>query len=278
MRCLPATLTSAQAVLAKKPEIGLESILFVGAVDFVPLGRVVVNGAGVATWVPNPGITIPAAGYDLHLRADQAVSGLAGNPSVTLNVSLHGAVNTTALAAIGVPSWVADQANTWSIGQSTDFIGQGEGNSLLTVIGITGLNASSNLPANTSWSVWGSPAASNWVEVGYVRNKDGPYTVPKSVNIADGFNPQAAVKRGVAEISELTLELVHISSMDGLARYNGLRVSPIIEVRKDRTVTSERVVYTGYLPAARPARGDGDDEVMERSTATFESYLLFVAP
>ena len=84
MRFSPATLTSAQAVLAKKPEIGLESILFLGAVDITLLGRVVVNGAGVASWVPNSGITIPVAGWDLHLRADNAAAGLARLPLLVL--------------------------------------------------------------------------------------------------------------------------------------------------------------------------------------------------
>jgi hypothetical protein len=277
MRCQPATLSSAQAVIAKKPEIGLESLLFLGAVDFTLLGRVLVNGAGVASWVPNTGITIPAAGWDLHLRADNAAAGLVGDPSVTLDVTLFGAVVTTAIATIGVPSWVDDQSNTYGIGWASDFVGQGVGNSLLTALSIEGLDTSSNLPANTSWSVWGSPAASNWTEIGYVRNKEGPYTVPVSVNIADGFNPQAAVKRGRSEISELTLEAVHISAAGGITRYNGQRCSPIVEVRKDRTVTTERIVYTGYLPAAMVGRGDGNDEVLERSTATFENYLLFQA-
>lgn len=278
MRFLPATLTAAAVILAQKPEIGLESKVRASPLEVVKLGTINVDSAGVATYTAVSGIVIPTAGYDLHLRTDDTIGPLTALPTVTLSVSLFGAVASTVVATLGIPSWVQDQSKIWPLGQSTDFIPQGVGNDAKTVLSITALDDSENLPANSTWSVWGSPAAANFVSLGYCRNKEGPYTVPGNVRIADGYNPQAAIKRGRAEDSDLTLEFVHISSMDGISRLNDRRCAVLLDVTKDKTVLSERVVYAGYRPAAGPKRGDGNDEVIETSTGPFESFLLFVAP
>lgn len=274
---LPAT-PAALIPIAKSPETGLESQVFVSPVEVVRVGRVLVNAAGQAAWQADTGVSIPSAGMDLHLRADDSYAALAGNPSVTLNVTLFGAVTTTAVAALAVPSWARDQSKTFPIGQSTDFVPQGAGNALLLVIGITGLQASTNLPANSEWSVWASPAASNFVEIGFKRNVDGPYKVPGSVGIADRYDSAAVTKKGRSQDAELTNEFVHISSMDGMARYNGSRVTELVKIVKDKVLHAENVLYTGYRPAAVPKRGDGDDEVMETSTGPFEAVLNFPAP
>lgn len=275
---LPAV-AAALIPIAQAPEIALESLVRISPIDLTLLGQVRVDAGGVATWHAAPGVTIPAGGYDLHLRADESLGGESGLPSVTLDVTLDGVVGaSTAVAALAIPSYVADQSNTFPIGQAADFVGQGVGNSLRLVTAIDDINTSANLPANSVFSVLGSLPAENFVQLGYKRSVNGPYSTPAYVPIADRYNPSAAVKKGRSEQSSLELAMVNISSMGGLTRYNGQQVAVVVDIIKDNVVTTERIVYTGYGVAATVPRGDGNDEVVETSTGPFKSYLNFVAP
>lgn len=264
---------------AQAPEINLESSVRISPVELTKLGEIRVNAAGVAAWVPSPGVVIPAGGLDLHLQAETSLENLVGNPSVTLTTTLTpGAVAATSIATLTIPSYAADQSKNWAQGQSTDFVGVGGGNALLLVTAIAGISASTNLPANSIFSVWGSPLESNFVFYGFKRNVDGPAQTPKFVGIPDGYKSSAATKKGRAGDASLELAMVHISDMSGLSRYNGRKVSVIVDIVKDGVVQTGRKVYTGYGVSAAVPRGDGDGEVVETSTGPFDNLLSFDAP
>lgn len=274
---LPA-LTGSLAVLAGKPEIQVEATIRVSPVEVVQLGTIVVDAAGLGTWVPLTGASIPAEGYDLHLRADDGAFGVPIAPTVTLNVNLFGAVAGTATAVLEIPTWVADQSKNFPVGRSSDFVPQGAGNAAKTVLSIVTLGPIGGLPASSEWSIWGSPPASNFVKIGYKRNATAPYQTPAAVNIADGYNPVGASKRGRPEVGEATFDFAHISSMSGMARYNGTRVTVWEAIVKDKAAWTENVVFTGFRGQASPTRGDGNDEVVESCTGSYERHLLFHAP
>lgn len=280
MRLLPATLTPALAVLAQKPEIGAESIYHAVPVEFIHMGRILTDSAGTPTWHPRAGAAIPAAGlWDLQLRSDDGMENLAGNPTVTLSVTIGDAVGAgTAVATFGIPSWVTDQSKNWAIGESTDFIPQGIGNDAKDIEGITDVTGGTDLPPNAEFSVWASADASNAVELGYCKSINGPYQVPASVRIADRYKSAAAVKKGRSEDAELSLEFNYISSMEGIGRYNGRSITCFIKVVKDKSAHSENIIYTGYRPEFSPNRGDGNDEVMGTSTGPYETFMTFAAP
>ena len=279
MRFALATLTATQAVLAQQPEIGAESIFHASAIEAIEMGKIVTDSAGVASWKPRASAAIPGAGWDLHLRTDDGLKNLAGNPTVTLSVTIGDSVGAgTATATIAVPAWVADQSKNWPVGHAVDFIPQGVGNTDKDIEAITLISvASTNLPPNTELSVFATPPAASLVEIGYCKSINGPYQVPGSVRIADRYESARAVKKGRAEDADLALEFNHISSMDGLARYNGSRILAWVKVVKSKAVHTENVLYTGYVPQVSPSRGDGNDDVMESSTGPYERFLTFTA-
>lgn len=280
MRLLPATLTAAQAVLAQKPEIGAESIFHALSVEFIFMGRIVTDAAGAPSWLPRAGAVIPGSGlWDLQLRSDDGLTNLAGNPTLTLNVTIGaGGGAGTAVATFGIPAWVTDQSKNWPVGSGTDFIPQGAGNAAKNLTAIAGVSAGTNLPGNSEFSVWASPAATEAVELGYCKSINGPYQVPNSVSIPDRYESAAAVKKGRSEEAELSLEFNYISSMEGIARYNGRSITAFIKVIKDKSAHSENIIYTAYRPEFSPNRGDGDDAVMGTSAGPYEKFLTFVAP
>ncbi len=274
---LPAV-SAANVPVAQGPEINLESSVRISPVDLIKLGEVRTDAAGVADWYAQAGVSVPAGGLDLHLHSDQALENLAGNPSVTLTTTLTGAVSATSRATIVVPSWVPDQTKNWGQDESVDFTGVGSGNSLLLVTAIADLSASSNLPANAVFSVWGSPVAESFVFYGFKRSADGPAKTPKFVHIADKYDSAASVKKGRSGDAVLKLDMVHISDMSGISRYNGRKVAVMIDVKKNGVVQTGRLIYTGYGVSAGTPRGDGDGEVMDTSSGPFECLLSFTAP
>ena len=278
MRFTPATVSAANVPIAQAPEINLESEVYISPVELIKLGEVRVDSAGVALWSAVAGVAIPAGGMDLHLRADDSLENLVGNPSVTLTTTLTGAVAATSLATLTIPSWTADQSKNWAQDQAADFVGVGAGNALLLVTAVAGLSTSTNLPANSTFSVWASPATANFVVHGYKRAVDGPSQTPKFVNLPDGYKSSASVKKARAEVASLKLEMLNISSAAGFMKFNGRKVSVMVTVIKNKTVMTERLVYTGYGISAAVPRGDGDGEVVASSTGPFEALLSFVAP
>lgn len=277
---LPA-LTGAAAVLARKGEDALESTVYVSPLDFLFLGRVKVNAAGDASWHPEQGVTIPTTHVDIHLRCDDGQINLSALPSVTLDVTIDdgsgGSTAGTALAAFAVPGWRDDQGKTFPIGAAVDFIPQGAGNSAKAVKSITGLDSSANLPNNSEWSVFASPAETTFIELGMKRGASGPYQTPGQIPIADGYEASAMVKRGRSDVPELNLSFVHIHSWAGLTLYNGRQVTALVKVVRDKSVHVGWDVYTGYRPDGSPSRGDGNEEVVAASSGPYQKHLLFTA-
>lgn len=272
---LPA-LTGAAAVLARQGEDALESSVFISPLDFYRVGKIKVDATGAAVYEAIPGVSLSADFPDIHLRCDDGAVALSGSPTVTLDVTVDSAAD-TAEAAFSVPGWRNDQGNSFPLGGAEDFIPKGAGNADKAITAISGVAEHGNLPNNSEWSVWASPAASTFVEMGFKRNATGAYQVPGQIEIPDRYEAAAVVKRGRSESPELTLDFVHIHSWDGLALYNGHPVTALVKVVRDRSVHVGWDIYTGYRPESSPSRGDGNEEVVASSAGPYQTHLLFSA-
>jgi hypothetical protein len=270
-----AALSAAQILIANKPEIGVESVIKISPIESLLVGKIVVNSAGAASWVAEPGASL-GDGMDLHLKVDIMPTASAA-PTIALDVTLEGAVISPAEADLLVPSWFPDQAKTWGEGWALDFIPQGSGNAAKLVTAVTGVTVT-NVPANSEFMVFATPPISSFTEYGWKRGAQGAYNVPSTVSIPDGYNPSAAVKPGRGEERMLTLSFAHVAAGFSISRYNGKRVTVLIEVKKNRRLVHvSNILYHGYIPSASPDRGDGNDEVVETSEGRFEDCLLFTA-
>lgn len=277
MRFSLPIITGAAVLSAQSPEIGVESTVRASQAEVYRIGTIFVDAAGNATWAARSGVTLPTLGQDLHLRADDGAVGLLVVPTVTLNCTLADDTVGTAIAALSVPSWLPEQAIVFPVAAAADFVPVGVGNSAKLIKAVAGVSASAGLPNNTEWSVWASPPASAFVELGWKRGANTPYQVPGVVQIADGYRAVAATKKGRNEQVNYSFEFGHVSAMGGMARYNGHRITVWETIKKDKTVHTENVILTGFRPNASPARGDGNDEVVESSSGVGEDHLVFTA-
>lgn len=271
---LPA-LSAAQIPIATKPEMGVESDIFISAAEVILVGKVSVDAAGAVTWAPEPGVDL-GDGMDLHAKVNFMATATAA-PTLTITGTLDDDNAGTADADLAVPSWWRDQSKTFQEGFGEDFIPNGAGNSAKLIKAIASV-AVTNVPANAEFLIYGSPPAASFIEYGWKRGAQGAYNVPATVSFADGYNPNAAVKPGRGETRELTLSFAHVAAGFAIGRFNGKRVAVLLKVRKNRkTVHTENIVYVGYIPSSTPNRGDGNDEVVEESKGMFEDCLQFTA-
>lgn len=275
MRFSLPVLTSAQILIAENPEIGVESNVFASAAEVIQLGTIKTDALGAITWTPKPGAAY-GSGLDVHVAVENPINGSAA-PVITLDATIVTVGTGTLAATFAVPSWVANQGNIYPQGIAFDMIPQGSGNALRLVTAIAGVTSLANVPNNSELTVYGSPASSNFVEIGWKKTVDGAYNTPSSVSLANGYNPSAAIKKGRPDVAELSMEFHHVSSMDGMCRYNGMRVSVLNKVIADGSVTKEHILYIGHRPNATPKRGEGNDAVVESSSGPVVKCIRFVA-
>lgn len=275
MRFSLPTLSAAAALIAQNPEIGLESNVFMSANEVVKLGTIKTDAAGAITWTPRPGASY-GTGLDVHVSLKTAIVA-ASAPVITLTATIATVGAGTVAGTLAIPAWAANQNQFYPEGYALDLIPQGTGNDAQLITAIAGVTSLANIPVNSELVVWGSPLASNFVEIGWKKTVDGSYATPGTVSIANKYNPSAAIKKGRHDVTELKMDFNHISSMDGVARYTGLRTTALVKIIKDDAVTTEHIVYIGYRPNASPTRGEGNNEVVESSSGPVEACIRFVA-
>lgn len=272
---LPA-LSAAQRLKAEEPEIGVESNVFVSAVDMIRLGTIKTDATGAITWTARPGAAY-GAGIDIHATFAKPIVTTAA-PVITLDATIVTSGAGTIVATAVVPAHVTNQAQVYPEGTSFDMIPQGEGNSANLVTAIAGVTSLVNVPTNSEITIWGSPASSNFVELGWKKSVDGAYSTSSTVSLANRYNASAVTKKGRGEVTELTMEFSHINFMEGIARYDGLKIAVLVKIIKDDSVHDQNIVYVGHRMNCTPKRGEGNDEVMESSSGPIEAVLKFSAP
>jgi hypothetical protein len=276
MRFSLPTLSAAERLIAENPEIGVESNVFVSAADVIEIGTIKTDSLGAITWIAKPGASL-GAGMDVHVSLAKPISAAAA-PVITLDATVVTTGAGTVAGTFVVPAWVGNQNQIYPEGYALDMIPQGVGNSARLVTAVTGVTSMTNVPANSELTVWASPASSNFAELGWKKSVDGAYSAYTTVSIANKYNPTAASKKGVGEIKELNMDFVAVSTMDGVSRYDGMRVAVLVKIIKDDAVHSENIVYTGHNLNASTKRGEGNDAVIESSKGPFQRALKFVAP
>lgn len=268
------TLNAAQRLLAQEPEIGVESNVFVSPTGLIKLGTVRTDAVGAISWTPHPGAAF-GSGLDLHVSFATPILGVAA-PVITLDGTVVTSGAGTIVATGVIPAYVANQSHTYPEGYAMDMIPQGVGNSARLVTAIAGVTSLANVPANSELVIWGS-GVSDFVEIGWKKSVDGAYSVSSTVSLANKYNPSAVTKKGVGEVNNLTMEFSHIHAMEGITRYDQLKVNVLVKVLKNGTVQDQNILYIGHRVSATPKRGEGNDGVVESSTGPVEAVLKFYA-
>ena len=273
----PGTLTAALARLANSPNLGINAFIYASLRDPVLYGKVVTDGAGVAAFTAEPGAAIPVAGEDMVLRV------VRGGDSVTelTNIKIAFDVNSgstpeTLDANFNVSSWaewneIGEQVLT--ISNAVDIGGTGD-----SVIKEIDSVTATNMPFNAEFEVWGMPPSDKYFAVTCTKDKSGPATLPATVPVGCGDNPQEYVLPGRPEVQNLRIVQNDFDFGRGLSSLAGHRATIKMDVLKHRNILSARYVWSGYIPSGSPEFPAGaNDEVDSVSEGPYEKFFAFLA-
>lgn len=268
---------STQIGIAQAPEIGAdtEQVLFA---PFLPvlLGHIVTGPTN--TWTPVANAVVPA---DYKLVARVAKASLLGatlSPAasvvVTMDLSLTGASSSAHTATFVVPSYTTDQRNIWREFIIRDLVPTTGADETKAVVSITSLTSVTGAANGCTIEIWAMPPREAYTYIECVTTKSGGVPVDKIIPIPCGRDPQRHTKRGRRDLASLSVSFPYKGAMDQLAKFNGLKGTLCIITVKDGVVPTEISYFSGYIPAATPDRGDGDDIVTATSEGTYENYFV----
>lgn len=274
---LPAIAASLYKV-AQTPEIGVDS--YTGRFSpFVPvhIASVRFTGAAAAT-MEATGNAIPT-GYYLGARAAGGplqgdLSGALTPIVITVGATLTGSVTDSLVATFTSPGWSLKTDNIYPKFTCRDFIPATSGNVNLAVTTLGTLTSVAGGVAGNLVEIWAFPPATSYRVIDCLEGKNGGPPLDVIIPIACGRNPQAFVAQGRAEVQELELTMPYKGYLEALSRYQGVKGTVAIEIRKADQTFTQVELYGGYIPAMNHERS-GDNEVVTCTfTAPFEQFFV----
>ena len=98
------------------------------------------------------------------------------------------------------------------------------------------------------------------------------------MGIDDAMERDRFVKKGKTKRGTLTIDSKFGGMADRLTRFDGARCTAMLLGIKDGQVTTDRLVFAGYIPGVDVDLPDGEGEAKENAAGgLYEEGLFFVA-
>lgn len=272
----PTALTATQYGLATKPGLGYEQQLFVSTAQSVNLGTMLVAGANSGVYTPNTSDnqTLLGAPQELLvvLNTDVADSG-----SIVLTVTGTDANNAplTGTATFTPPVYAKEATNTFPKGWAVELIPNTNGALWKTIINVS--IACTSLAQYAQFRILGVPSVASYTKIGTKVTLNYDPKVPMPTAVGDGRDLGAFIKAGNIDIGALEINGKVPSNADGLARYNGIRVTGLIKEVKEDKVGTMNIFLTGLIMTAKAKVGEDQSPNQLDATAMYENIAFMLA-
>jgi hypothetical protein len=271
----PDVPTSAELDIAQAPLLGGEIAIYVTRVPCLRIGTFTLSAAATvnaAGYVDNGATALPAdPGCDLQLLAE---TGFDSTAAFTATIDGTGVTDPT-LAGIGriaPASWIADSSFGFQAGAATDIITAASEKYKTGAITLGAITGGSR---NARFSLWQLPAATDWKLIGCTDSPSYNPKTRKSKFIACGMNEGAFNKPGMRSVGSLSFESKLISNFDGLSRHAGMACSVMFVALKENQLTTDRVVFSRWVPEVKKSGGTGDGEATVSAEGNYEELFEF---
>ncbi len=275
----PSALTAAgDKTIAQKPSFGGEEKLYVCSnephtepASYLILGlnsgTLSLDAAEAAALLATPQELIAVLETPLKAGSTNVVV------SVTGTDAADGAL--TATFTFKPPGWAKISEKTFPVGFGAGAVSSVDGTKFKTIVSATVACAAG--AAGVKVTFFGVPSISAFTEVGCRTQSD--YTTKASVpkSIACGTDSSAFVKPGMTKEGTLDITTKLVSAGDGLARFDGVRSTYLIETVKEKKVTTDRLFFLGAILEVTTSAPDGDGEVTAKGTGKYEDMAILVA-
>jgi len=267
--------------ISEAPYLGGEFAVYLSRVAAVLIGGIemTASGNGVnatgATYTDNIATTIKNGGADLQLVATSELSSPSGTCVVVFNVLDETQEARTLTFTFVTPVRSQNQDPSFPRGYAVDGVLSGgtKTTSIVSLAKITNGNRS------TKFELFQLPEAADFVLVGSTTEKKFNTKSRKPVGVDEGMEADKYVKRGKTGKGELTLDSKFGGMLDRLSRFDGAKTTAMLVGIKDGQVTTDRMVFTQFVPGVEVSLPDGEGEAMENAaTGKYVQHLFFTAP
>ena len=278
MKYLPTQIGQVDLDIAEAPYLGGEFAVYLSRVPAALLGTIEMSASGSGVYADELATVIKAGGADLQLVATTELRSPSGTCVVVLSVTDELAATRTLTFRFATPPRVANQDTSFSRGIAADGVlgGAGSGTKVVSILGLTSITSGES---NVKFALYQLPEASDYVLVGCTTEKKFNTKSRKPVGIDCGMEADAFVKRGKSGKGELTIDSKFGGMADRLTRFDGAKTTAMLVGIKDGQVTTDRLVFTQFVPGVEVNLPDGEGEAMENAAnGKFVDHLFFVAP
>jgi len=274
MKYQPIAILQTDLDTAETPYLGGEFAVYLSRVPSYLIGTVTLSAAKTGLWADSP-VILPATGCDLQMVATSELSSPGGTCIVVMDVLDETNAAQTLTFTFNTPARAGCQDASFSRGYAVDGVLSG-GNA---VSSIKGLKSIANGNRNVSLAIYQLPNAADYVLVGCTTQKKFNTKSRKPVGIDCGMESDAFVKRGKSGKGELTIDSKFGGMADRLTRFDGAKTTAMLLGIKDGVITTDRLVFTQFVPGVEIDLPDGDGEAVENAAnGKYVEALFFVAP
>jgi hypothetical protein len=275
MKYQPSAILQVDLDTAEAPYLGGEFAVYLSRMPSYLVGTVALSAAGAGLWAASSAVVLPNTGCDLQMVATSELSSPGGTCVVVMNVLDETNAAQTLTFTFSTPPRATCQDTSFSRGYAVDGVLSG-GNVVSSVVG---LKSVTNGNRNVSFAIYQLPNAADYVLVGCTTQKKFNTKSRKPVGIDAGMESDAFVKRGKSGKGELTLDSKFGGMADRLSRFDGAKTTAMLLGIKDGVITTDRLVFTQFVPGVEIDLPDGDGEAMENAAnGKYVEALFFVAP
>jgi hypothetical protein len=269
MKYQPSAIAQVDLDISEAPYLGGEFAVYLSRVPAVLLGTVTMTASGNGvdstnvTWAESVSASIKTGGADLQLVATGELSSPNGACVVVFDVKDETNAARTLTFTFDTPTRLQCQDSSFPRSYAKD--GVLSGGNLVTEI--VDLKSVLNGNRAVTFGLYQLPEAADYVLVGSTTEKKFNTKSRRPVGIDEGMEADKYVKRGKTGKGELSLDSKYGGQMDRLSRFDGAKTTAMLLGIKDGQVTTDRLVFTQFVPGVEVNLPDGDGEAMENAAS-----------
>ena len=273
----PTPLTAQQYGLATKPGLGYEQQLFVSTQQATNLGVLLCAGAnsGVYTASVADNATLLGAPQELLCVLDTDIAD-SGDIVLTVTGTDQTSAALTATATFTPPGYANEQSRVFPKGYAVEIVPPVDGKLFKTITNIS--IACTALAQYAKFKIIGVPSIASYTKIGLKMQLNYDPKVPMPTAIQDGRDLGRFIKAGNIDIGALEINVKVPSNADGLARYNGIRVTGLIKEVKEDKVGTMNIFFTGLIMTSKAKVGEDQSPNQLDATAMYENIGFVLAP
>lgn len=281
MKYNPSAIAQQDLDIAQAPYLGGEFAVYLSRVPSVLIGTVELSASGNgtdntgSTYADEVATSIKSGGADLQMVAITELRSPSGTCVVVLNVKDETNADQTLTFTFSTASWLSIQDSSFPRGKAVDGV-LSAGTKVTEIVGVASITGGDR---NVKLAVYQLPEAADYGLVGCTTEKKFTTKSRKPVGIDCGMEADAFVKRGKTGKGSLSIDSKFGGMSDRLTRFDGAKTTAMLVGIKDGVVTTDRIVFTQYVPGVDVNLPDGEGEAMENAAdGKYVERLDFAAP